>query len=93
VSEAGGEVVAEHVRNWQSVRTVIELLILAGVLWLARSASEQGIQLAGVTVQIATLSGQMANVPGLTLEVAKDRVRLDEHERRINEIEQAKKLK
>jgi hypothetical protein len=80
-------------RNWQSIRTIIELLILAGVLWLANSANEQGKQLAGVTVQIATLSGQMANVPGLTLEVAKDRVRLDEHERRINEIEQAKKLK
>ncbi len=80
-------------RNWQSIRTIIELLILAGVLWLANSANEQGKQLAGVTVQIATLSGQMANVPSLTLEVAKDRVRIDEHERRINEIEQAKKLK
>jgi hypothetical protein len=82
-----------NTRNWQSVRTVIELLILAGVLWLANSANEQGKVLAGVTVQIATLSGQMANVPNLTLSVAQDKVRLDEHERRINEIEQAKKIK
>lgn len=87
------EVVDHNQRNWQSIRTVIELLILAGVLWLANSANEQGKQLAGVTVQIATLSGQMANVPALTLNVAQDKVRLDEHERRINEIEQAKKLK
>jgi len=82
-----------NTRNWQSVRTVIELLILAGVLWLANSANEQGKQLVGINVQIATLSGQMANVPALTLNVAQDKVRLDEHERRINEIEQAKKLK
>jgi hypothetical protein len=83
----------QGLRNWQSVRTVIELLILAGILWLANSANEQGKQLAGVTVQIATLSGQMANVPALTLSVAQEKVRIDEHERRINEIEQAKKLK
>lgn len=80
-------------RFGRSIRTILELLILAGIMWLANSANEQGKQLAGVTVQIATLSGQMTNVPGLTLSVAQDKVRLDEHERRINEIEQAKKLK
>jgi hypothetical protein len=79
--------VEQNVRNWQSVRTIIELLILAGVLWLANSANEQGKQLVAINVQIATLSGQMANVPDLTLKVAESKVRLDEHDRRILSLE------
>jgi len=83
----------ENVRNWQSVRTVIELLILAGVIWLASSANEQGKQLARMAEQISNLSSGVASVPVLTQRVAEDKVRLDEHERRINEIEQTKRLK
>src|SRR5690242_299201 len=77
----------------QSVRTIIELLILAGVIWLASSSNEQGKQLAKMAEQISNLSSGVASVPVLTQRVAEDKVRLDEHERRINEIEQAKRLK
>jgi hypothetical protein len=77
----------------QSVRTIIELLILAGVIWLASSSNEQGKQLARMAEQISNLSSGVASVPLLTQRLAEDKVRLDEHERRINEIEQAKKLK
>ncbi len=77
----------------QSIRTIIELLILAGVIWLASSANEQGKQLARMAEQISNLSSGVASVPILTQRLAEDKVRLDEHERRINEIEQAKKLK
>ena len=77
----------------QSIRTIIELLILAGVIWLASSANEQGKQLARMAEQISNLSSGVASVPVLTQRIAEDKVRLDEHERRINEIEQAKKLK
>ena len=77
----------------QSVRTIIELLILAGVIWLASSSNEQGKQLARMAEQISNLSSGVASVPLLTQRLAEDKVRLDEHERRINEIEQTKKLK
>ncbi len=40
------------------------LLILAGVLWLASSATEQGKQLAAINVQIADLKTALADVPG-----------------------------
>ena len=77
----------------QSVRTIIELLILAGVIWLGSSANEQGKQLARMTEKLENVSAGVASVPVLTQRVAEDKVRLDEHERRINEIEQTKKLK
>ena len=61
---------------------------------------EQGKQIQTVVTQQAVtneqlqqLSRQLADVPGIVHDVSKLEVRMDEHERRIHELEQVKKLR
>lgn len=61
---------------------------------------EQGKQIQTVVTQQAVtneqlkqLSSQLADVPGIVHDVSKLEVRMDEHERRIHELEQVKKLR
>lgn len=74
-------------RNWQSFRVILEGLILGAVLWLAHSISSQSDSLVRLQVQMETLGMQIAGMNQLTQQVAKDGVRLDEHDRRINSLE------
>lgn len=83
-------------RNWQSVRTVVEGLILAGVLWLANSTQQQATatvelraQLQAMGDEIRSLRTQLADVPSMSRQIAQLQVRQDEHERRIGRIEDA----
>jgi hypothetical protein len=77
--------------GWQSVRTVFEVLAAAGILWMARSISAQNESLVRIQEQIANLQVSVANVPVLTTAVAQLQVQVAEHDRRINQIETAKK--
>jgi len=94
------DVPSQHQRNWQSVRTVLEGLILLGVVWLGSSAQEQSKAMVQAQTQVLALRDdirelhkQLEDVPVLTREIAKLEVRADEHERRIHEIEQTRRLK
>lgn len=59
-----------HERDWgASVRTIMQGLILAGVLWLASSVSTQNASIAGMQVQLADLKDTLAGVPAM-----KDRI-------------------
>lgn len=93
------EVTAQGVRNWQSVRTLLEALILVGVIWLGSSAQEQAkatvqtqTQMSAMRDEIRDLRDQLNGVPQIARGMAKIEVRMDEHERRINELEQVRKL-
>jgi cell division protein FtsB len=60
----------EAKRNWASVRIVIEGLMLAAVLWSARTQVEMVTQVAVVQADIAAIRAQLADVPSLTQRVA-----------------------
>lgn len=52
-------------------RTVLQGLILAGVLWLASSINSQNTAIVKLQVQIESLQASMAGVPGLNDRVTK----------------------
>lgn len=92
------QIVPPFQRNWQSVRTVLESLILIGVVWLASSSMDQAkatvelrTQLAGVNNTLMDLRAQLADIPTMSRSMAKIEVQLDEHERRISRIEAKEK--
>jgi len=65
-------------RNWQSVRTVLEGLILLGIVWLASSIQDQAkatialqTQMTNVAADIASLRGQLADVPALSRQLTR----------------------
>lgn len=62
---------ADGQRNWQSVRTVIEALILAALLWSAKALTETQTQIAVLQVDIANLRAQLAPVAGLDQRVTR----------------------
>lgn len=74
-------------RNFQSVRFVMEGLILAGVLWLASSVQDQAKATVQIQTQIANLSAQLVGVPDLSRQVAQMQVTQSEHDRRIQALE------
>jgi hypothetical protein len=84
-------------RSWQSVRTILEGLILAGVLWLANSTQQQATatvelrtQMQGMSDEIRSLRAQLADVPAISRDMARLQVQLGEHERRIGRLEDGK---
>lgn len=74
-------------RNFQSLRIILEGLILVGVIWLASSVQEQGKATVQMQTQIANLSLELVGVPEISREVAQMQVRQDDHDRRINALE------
>lgn len=60
-----------HVRNWQSVRTVLEAAILAALLWAASALTETQRQIAVLQTNIANLQTQLAGVPQLEQRVTR----------------------
>ena len=62
---------AEQQRNWQSVRTVLEALILAALLWSAKALTETQTQIAVLQTDIANLRVQLAPVAQLDQRVTR----------------------
>lgn len=82
------------VRSFQSIRTILEGLIFAGVLWLASGVQEQmkatvrlEAQLQAMSNEVIGLRAQLADIPAISRSLATIEVELREHERRISEIE------
>ncbi len=71
-------------RNWQSVRTVLEALILAALLWSAKSQVALQTQIAVLQDNVLSLRAQLADVPGLTIRVTRLEVRQDQIERDLD---------
>lgn len=85
-------------RNWQSVRTVMEGLILAGILWLGNSTSDQAKATIAVQTQMASMSGEIRDLRGkldavtaMNSDIAMLKVQVAEHERRIGRIEDGRR--
>lgn len=78
----------------QSVRTILEGLIVAGILWLANSTGDQAkatvalqAQLAGMSGEIRDLRSKLDSVTSMSRDIATLQVQLSEHERRIGRLE------
>lgn len=67
-----------------SVRMIIQALILAGILWLARSVSEQSASIVGMQVQLADLKATLDDVPGMKDRITLLEARADDLTRRQN---------
>ena len=81
-------------RGMQSVRTILEGLILAGVLWLASNTSDQAkatvalqTQLSGMSTEIRDLRSKLDLVTSMSSDIAMLKVQMAEHERRIGHLE------
>jgi hypothetical protein len=82
------------VRNWQSVRTILEGLILLSIwaMWngqgLQRETTvEIKAQMAAMRESLSSLQTQLAGIPAISQSMARIEVKLDEHERRISRME------
>lgn len=88
-------------RNWQSVRTILEGLILAALLWSLNNQSDQMKATVRLQTQVealqqsnATLSNALTNaLPQVNSDISTLKVRMDDNTRRIGELEQVRRLR
>jgi len=78
----------------QSIRTVLESLILVGVCWLAYSATEGAkaiavleSQLKGIEDQVQLVRLEVSSVQTLGQQIAQDDIRIKDLERRATALE------
>lgn len=87
-----GEEVSDT-RNWQSVRTVLEALILAAMLWSARTQVTMLAQIAVLQTQVVALTTQLSDVPGVSARVSRLEVQAERNRQDIAEIREMRGLK
>lgn len=73
-------------RNWQSVRTVLEGLILIALCWSAHQLTETQTQIAVLQENVLQLRTQLADVPGLANRVTRNETRLDNLEAQMHDL-------
>ncbi|MFQ6309908.1 hypothetical protein [Lysobacter capsici] len=90
------------VERWIAITAAAVLVTVGG--WAARSVSErldkQGEAITALATQqavtnsnLTTISAQLANVPGLSRDVAELKVRVDRHDEDLRELRSTKGLK
>lgn len=77
------------VQNTFSMRTIIEGIAVAGIIWLATSVNNQNLAIARLQVQLTEVQATLIDVPSLTKSVAQIEVGGAERDRRITTLEQA----
>lgn len=77
-------------RNWQSVRVVIEGLILAALLWTAKVQVTLLTQVAVMQADVTALRAQLADVPTLSTRMSRLEVKVENNERAIERLQGAK---
>ncbi|NII73245.1 hypothetical protein FHW84_001814 [Dyella sp. SG562] len=88
-------------KNWQSVRTILEGLILAALLWSLNNQSDQMKATVRLQTQVealqqsnATMSNALTNaLPQVNSDISTLKVRMDDNTRRISDLEQVRRLK
>lgn len=78
-------------KDRETVRTIIQGLILAGVLWVASSIHSQNASIVKLQTQMDTLQASLANMPGLTERVTKVEDAVRELARRQDEDERVRR--
>jgi hypothetical protein len=70
-----------------SIRVVVETVAVAAILWLANSVNQGNLAIARMQVQLTQVQGALADVPGLTRQIAQMQTEEAEHDRRITALE------
>lgn len=78
-------------KDRETVRMIIQGLILAGVLWVAGSIQSQNVNIAKLQAQMEHLQASLANLPGLTDRVTKVEDAVRELTRRQDEEDRARR--
>lgn len=76
-----------------SVRVVAELLAVGAIGWLASTVTTQTTAIAVLTSDVRQLHDSLQGVPTMSEQIATMRVQINEHDRRINALEQETRTK
>lgn len=79
--------------GWQSVRTILEALILAALMWCGNSLISTGKTMAVLSDRMESMSKQMQGVPELGTRVTKLELRVEQHQSDIQELRQLRAVK
>jgi hypothetical protein len=76
-----------------SIRVVAELLAVACIGWLASTVTTQTTAIAVLTSDVRQLHDSLQGIPTMSEQIATMRVQINEHDRRINALEQETRTK
>lgn len=76
-----------------SVRVVAELLAVGAIGWLASTVTTQTTAIAVLTSDVRQLHDSLQGIPTMSEQIATMRVQINEHDRRINALEQESRTK
>lgn len=77
----------------KAATALIGALLAAGAIWLIASVNTLLTQQAVTNQQLLTISGQISGVPAMSTQVAELKVRVDQHDQDIRELEQLREVK
>lgn len=80
---------AVEIKNWSSVRTVLEGMILAALLWTGNSIGDMKVQMATLQTQLASVNSSLADVRELKATLAATRQDVALNGQRISSLERA----
>jgi len=70
-----------------SLRVIAELLAVASIGWLASTVTTQTTAIAVLTSDVRQLHDSLQGIPSMSEQITTLRVQVNEHERRINALE------
>jgi hypothetical protein len=73
------------VRALQSVRAILEGLILVALCWSAKQLTDTQAQLAVLQDNVLSIRAQLADIPGLAQRVTRNEVRIETLERDLHD--------
>lgn len=79
--------------GWQSVRTILEGLILGALIWCGTQLIQTGKQIAVMTNQLEGMTRQLSGVPELGTRVAKLELQTEQNRQDIQELRRLRDLK
>lgn len=77
---------SEPARNWQSVRTLLEALILAALLWSAKTQVALLTQIAVLQDNVILLRSQLSDVGGLSTRVTRLEMQVESNRQAIADL-------
>ena len=80
-------------RNLASFRTVLELLVVAGICWLVAQTNQQSKDIIEIKTSNQYIKDTASAVPVVQINQAKIMQELDNHEKRIGDLETLQKVK
>lgn len=76
-----------------SLRIIAELLAVGSIGWLASTVTTQTTAIAVLTSDVRQLHDSLQGIPSMSEQIATMRVQINEHDRRINALEQETRTK